>query len=113
MTSQTTQQQWIRTRDNRTGRPVAVCVPSASTPNKYHVVTSQSCDCRGFSFRRTCRHLEAVRAEIAARTAEPIPAASIPDTFTTAAPIDGTAAELTRRQRLAAAATEIWGSDGN
>jgi hypothetical protein len=108
MTSQTTAQQWIKTRDNRTGRQVAVLVPSASMPNKYHVVTSQSCDCRGFQFRRTCRHLEAVRAEIAARQA---PTPSV-DCFVSDPPIDGTAVELARRERLVSIADAVWGCDG-
>jgi hypothetical protein len=113
MTSQTTQQMWIKTRDNRTGRQVAVLVPSASMPNKYHVVTSQSCDCKGFSFRQTCSHLRAVQAEIAARSSKPIPAESIPDGFTTAPPVDGTLGELARRQKLVTLADSIWGTDGD
>ena len=68
MTTQTAPtQQWIKARDNRTGRLVAVLVPSASRPNVYHVVTSQSCNCKGFQHRRDCSHLKAVQAEIQAR----------------------------------------------
>jgi hypothetical protein len=108
MTTRMTAQQWIRTKDNRTGRQLAVAVPSASTPNKFHLTTATSCDCRGFQFRRTCRHLEAVRAEIAARQA-PKPVA---DRFVSDPPIDGNLADLARRQKLAAMATDIWGHDG-
>jgi hypothetical protein len=34
-------------------------VPSASEPGKYHVVVpvGRQCDCKGFEYRRTCRHL--------------------------------------------------------
>jgi hypothetical protein len=34
-------------------------VPSASTPGLYHLVdpVARTCDCRGWAFRRTCRHL--------------------------------------------------------
>jgi hypothetical protein len=108
MTSQTTAQQWIRTKDRRTGRRRAVAVPSASTPNLYHLTTATSCDCRGFQFRRTCRHLEAVRAEIAARQA-PTPAA---DRFVSDPPIDGNLADPTRRERLVSIADSAWGRDG-
>jgi hypothetical protein len=113
MTSQTTAQQWIRTRDRRTGRRLAVAVPSASVPGKFHLTTASSCDCRGFQFRRTCRHLEAVRAEIAARASKFASAESIIDSFTAAPAFDGSMAELARRQELVALADAIWGTDGN
>lgn len=34
-------------------------VPSASKPGKFHLVDpiSRQCDCKGWQFRRTCRHL--------------------------------------------------------
>lgn len=32
-------------------------VASASTPNAWHVVTHNACDCPSFTFRGTCRHL--------------------------------------------------------
>jgi hypothetical protein len=34
-------------------------VPSASQPGKFHLVDpiARTCDCRGFEFRRRCRHL--------------------------------------------------------
>jgi hypothetical protein len=108
VTTKHSNQQWIRTRDNRTGRRLAVAVPSASVPGKFHLTTSSTCDCRGFQFRRTCCHLEAVRAEIAARQAFE-PAA---DRFVSDPPLDGTLGELARRERLAAMATDIWGRDG-
>ena len=56
-------EQWIRTRDRATGRQLAVAVPSASTPNLWHLVNLAGCDCRGFAYRQTCRHFRAVQAE--------------------------------------------------
>lgn len=34
-------------------------IPSASQPGKFHLVDpiGRTCDCKGFEFRRTCRHL--------------------------------------------------------
>ncbi len=48
--SPTETQQWIKTRDRRTGRQLAVLVPSSSVPNKYHLVTRGTCDCKGFAY---------------------------------------------------------------
>lgn len=42
--------------DRRSGEFVAL-VPSASVAGKFHVTTESSCDCKGFSYRRGCRHL--------------------------------------------------------
>jgi hypothetical protein len=108
MTSQTTAQQWIRTKDRRTGRQLAVAVPSASVPGKFHLTTSSSCDCRGFTYRGDCSHRRAVRAEIAVRQA-PTPVA---DRFVSDPPIDGTLADLARRERLVSVANSVWGVDG-
>jgi hypothetical protein len=108
MTCQTTAQQWIRTKDRRTGRQLAVAVPSASVPGKFHLTTSSSCDCRGFFYRQTCSHLRAVRAEIAARQA-PTPAA---DRFVNEPSFEGTVGEMTRRERLVSIADSVWGVDG-
>ena len=69
--SPTESQQWIRTTDRKTGRQLAVLVPSASVPGKYHLVTRATCDCKGFSYRGDCRHLRAVQAEALAKQAEP------------------------------------------
>jgi hypothetical protein len=69
MTAHTTAEQWIRTRDNRTGRQFAVAVPSASQPNKFHLTSTTRCDCKGFEYRGRCRHVDQVRAEVAARKA--------------------------------------------
>ena len=107
MTSQTTAQQWIRTRDRRTGRQLAVAVPSASVPGKFHLTTSATCDCRGFFYRGDCSHLRAVRAEIAAWQA-PTPAA---DRLVSDPPIDGNLVGLARRPRCATLADSIWGVD--
>jgi hypothetical protein len=63
--SPTETQQWIKTRDNRTGRQIAVAVPSKSVAGKYHLVSLGQCDCQGFAYRGTCSHLRAVQAEVA------------------------------------------------
>ena len=55
-----TEQQWIRTTDRQSGRPLYVAVPSKSQPNKFHLVSSQGCDCRGYSFRQTCSHFRPI-----------------------------------------------------
>jgi len=65
--SPTERQQWIRTIDRRTGRQLAVAVPSQSTPNLWHLVTLAGCDCQGFAYRQTCRHFRAVQAEAITR----------------------------------------------
>ena len=104
--SPTETQQWIRTTDNKTGRPIFVAVPSATVPGLYHLVSSAGCDCKGFSYRRTCRHWRAVQAETL-KVAASKPAAS----FTRDASIGGTiqAPEAARRRCLA---DSIWGVDG-
>ena len=106
--SPTESQQWIRTVDRRTGRQLAVLVPSASTPNKFHVVTRLNCDCRGFQYRGDCRHVRAVQAEVEVRTAT---ATAAPASFAHDASIGGTiqAPEAARRRCLA---DDIWGVDG-
>ena len=68
--SPTRAEQWIRTTDRRTGRQLAVAVPSASWPNLWHLVTLAGCDCHGFAYRQTCRHWRAVQAE-AIKRAQP------------------------------------------
>ena len=44
---------------SRTTGDMLELVPSASQPGKFHVVdpVGRTCDCRGFQFRRQCRHL--------------------------------------------------------
>lgn len=59
--------QWIKTRDRTTGRPLAVAIPSASQPGKYHLVTRRTCDCLGFQHRGRCRHHDALLAELRAQ----------------------------------------------
>lgn len=73
-TSTTQTEQWIRTRDNRTGRQLAVAVPSKSQAGKFHLVTLAGCDCRGWKFRGTCAHLVAVQAEADRVRADQAPA---------------------------------------
>ncbi len=99
-------EQWIRTRDNRTGRQLAVAVPSASRPNLYHLVTLSGCDCRGFSYRQTCKHWRAVQAE-ALKVAAPTPAPSFVRDASIGGPIGAS-----ERARLVALADSIWGVDG-
>ena len=117
MTTQCTAEMWIQSRDRRTGRQLAVLVPSASTPGKYHLVTRATCDCKGFSFRGDCRHVRMVQAEIAARSesvisAPPAPVSG-PETFYTASSAGGTIRPNgTERARLSALAGDIWGTDG-
>lgn len=53
---------WIRTIDRQTGRLISVGVPSKSEPGKYHLVTRNRCDCRGFSYRKRCAHHDALAA---------------------------------------------------
>jgi len=108
---------WIQSRDRRTGRQLAVLVPSASTPNKYHLVTRGACDCRGFAYRQRCKHHAAVQAEITVRaesvTSAPPAPVSGPETFYTASSAGGTIRPNgTERARLSALAGDIWGTDG-
>jgi len=42
-----------------TGEPIAL-MPSHSEPGRYHLTTSETCSCKGFSYRRRCGHLPAV-----------------------------------------------------
>lgn len=80
-------QGWIKTRDNETGRSTHVLIPSRSqsddTVTRYHLVSTRSCDCTGFRYRNDCRHLQALRGQVAAARANvarnnsaPAPAAS-------------------------------------
>jgi hypothetical protein len=48
----------IRATSRRSGLPVQLA-PSASMAGKYHLVSGQGCDCKGYSYRRTCRHFVA------------------------------------------------------
>jgi hypothetical protein len=52
----------IRAYSRRSGLPVQLA-PSASVAGKYHLVSGQGCDCKGYSYRRTCRHFVAFQAE--------------------------------------------------
>ncbi len=104
--SPTQTEQWIRTTDRATGRPLFVAVPSQSVPGLYHLVSSAGCDCKGFSYRQTCRHWRAVQAETL-KVAALAPAPR----FTRDASIGGTIA-APERARLVARADAIWGVDG-
>ncbi len=99
-------QQWVKTRDNRTGRPLFVAVPSQSVPGLYHLVSSAGCDCRGFSYRQTCKHWRAVQAE-ALKVAAPTPAPSFVRDASIGGPLQPPEAA-----RLKCLADSIWGVDG-
>jgi hypothetical protein len=60
-------EQWIRTTDRQSGRPLFVAVPSKSQAGKYHLVSSQGCDCVGFQYRQACSHFTAVQTEATRR----------------------------------------------
>ena len=106
--SPTETQQWVKTRDNRTGRSLYVAVPSQSTPGKFHLVSSAGCDCKGFSYRQTCRHFRQVQAEAAERATKPAAPAS--DFFT--APSAVGTIQAPEAARLRCLADSIWGVDG-
>jgi hypothetical protein len=39
-------------------------VQSKTNPSEYHHVSLEGCDCKGFEYRKTCRHLEALYQKI-------------------------------------------------
>jgi predicted nucleic acid-binding Zn finger protein len=110
---------WLKIRRKADGVKLYV-VPGSN--GRVYWVNLHECSCPDHTNRGVaCKHMTAVALHVARvnaerpktrRASKPIPAASIPDTFAAAAPVDGTAAELARRQKLAATATEIWGCDG-
>lgn len=53
-------------------------VPSISEPGKFHVVDpiNHTCDCKGFEFRRTCRHLSPMAPARPLADAELLPCSS-------------------------------------
>lgn len=55
---QAAQPLWTKGYDRQTGERVAF-VPSQTAPGKYHRVTSEGCDCRGFQYRGQCSHYAA------------------------------------------------------
>jgi hypothetical protein len=55
------------------GRVVAYMMASATEAGVWHTVTPRWCDCKGFAYRRRCRHIAAARAYIDA-VREPMPA---------------------------------------
>lgn len=61
--------------DRRTGQTLHL-VASASVPSKFHVVCADRCDCRGFSARGRCAHLDRIRAAATPRQPQPV---TIPD----------------------------------
>ena len=53
-------------------------VLSKSTPDLWHLVNSRDphCDCKGYQYRGTCRHVETVRAFFTARRTHQLPPAA-------------------------------------
>lgn len=41
--------------------PGVILVASKSEPGAWHHTTPSTCDCKGFQYRRTCRHIGALR----------------------------------------------------
>jgi hypothetical protein len=110
---------WLKIRRKADGVKLYV-VPGSN--GRVYWTNLHECACPDARHRGiTCKHMLAVTLHVARvhaerpktrRASKPIPAASIPDTFTTAPAFDGTAAELTRRERLVTLADSIWGVDG-
>lgn len=73
------------------GREGVYTVTSESEPGVKHYLVSKNgvdgCDCRGFQFRQSCRHIEALRARLAreAVAAERQQRASVADLYSDAA----------------------------
>lgn len=105
------QQQWIRTVDRATQRPLYVAVPSRTVSGKFHLVSSAGCDCRGFAYRGRCSHFDAVTAEAQRVTSALQKRISGPDSFRSGLSIGGRIGAL-ERARLVALADSIWGMDG-
>jgi hypothetical protein len=105
--SPTETQQWIKTTDRKTGRPLFVAVPSQSVPGKFHLVSSAGCDCKSFAYRQMCHHFRQVQAEaMQARATKPAPS------FTRDASIGG-AIQAPEAARLRCLADDVWGTDGD
>jgi predicted nucleic acid-binding Zn finger protein len=109
-----TSDRWIRGHRKADGRSFWA-VPSASDPSRVYMVDTRECTCPDFIHRgATCAHILAARLRVAQLNAERPKArrAAKADTFTSAQPIDGMAADLARRPRPATLADSIWGVDG-
>ncbi len=52
---------WLTVTNRQTGE-IAYAVPSQTQPGKFHLTDGQTCDCKGFSYRRTCAHVAAAAA---------------------------------------------------
>jgi hypothetical protein len=109
---------WLKITSKLDGRRY-YAIPSSDGKHVYWA-RPDACSCPDATHRGvTCKHRIAAGLWVAKRNAErkgrapkPIPAASIPDTFTTAAPIDSSMGELIRRERLVSIADSVWGVDG-
>jgi hypothetical protein len=112
-----TSDRWIRGHRKADGRSFWA-VPSASDPSRVYMVDTRECTCPDHLNRGVdCCHILAARLRVAQLNAEskpkrrgPKPAA---DTFTSEPPVDGSMAELARRQRLVSIADQAWGVDGD
>lgn len=58
------------------GRCIGYLIPSATEPDVYYATTPTWCGCRGYQFRRRCRHITAAKAYIDS-VREPLPAALV------------------------------------
>lgn len=53
---------WVKGYDRETGEKV-VFVPSQTEVGKFHRVSPEGCDCRGYKFRGQCAHYAAAKQQ--------------------------------------------------
>ena len=56
---------WIRCRSKLTGRPLALGVPSQTTPGLFHMTSTRECSCKGFKYGGDCVHRRACQLYVA------------------------------------------------
>jgi hypothetical protein len=111
---------WLKITSKLDGRRY-YAIPSSDGKHVYWA-RPDACSCPDAAHRGvTCKHQIAAVLWVAKRNAErkgraskpaAIPAASIPNTFTTAPAFDGHLADLARRERLVSIVDSVWGVDG-